>query len=561
MRRAFSYLRFSKREQIDGRSLKRQMQLTEAYCKRHGLTLDKRTFTDMGVSAFTGGNALAGELADFIELVADGRIPAGSVLIVENSDRLSRLAPDKASAIICDLVRAGVDIHTTSPEATYTADNISKVSTWLPLQVSCALAHEESVKKSERLRDMWAAKRQALADGEKIGKRVPSWLELADDRKAFVVLGDKAQMVRDAFGWALAGLGVKRVCEKLQERHPGGLAGAGWQPGGLRAILRNRAVIGEYQPHVGLAAKKGVKKTRKPVGDPVRGYYPAIIDEATFYQVQLGMDARRLKRSGGHDLGTPNLFRGYTYNAHDGHTLCIAGDRRCRYLVSSGASRKLPGCRRHPVSYVPFEQAVLRLLSELKVSDVTGPKNGAQREAEAASAALTAVNHKIGQLQAKAREAADPSLYFDILDQLGQDRKAAIARLEQAKAKAAYEAADGFGECQTLIGLLRDAPDDERENLRRKTRAALVRLIDRVMVLPVRRHNRLLLVAAQVFFRDRGVRRDYLIVIRHRGDWSAASLPPAVTRGLELDLRRRDHARDLARALEAADLTDMTGNE
>src|SRR5262249_55604479 len=155
VRKAFSYLRFSKAEQADGRSLARQMEATERYCKAHGLALDKRSFVDMGLSGFNGSNAAAGELAVFIELVEDGRIPKGSVLICENTDRLSRLPPDKASAIICDLVRSGVDVVTTSPEAVYTEANISKVATWLPLQVSCALAHEESVKKSDRLNDVW----------------------------------------------------------------------------------------------------------------------------------------------------------------------------------------------------------------------------------------------------------------------------------------------------------------------------------------------------------------------------------------------------------------------
>jgi DNA invertase Pin-like site-specific DNA recombinase len=561
MRKAFSYLRFSKADQADGRSLGRQMEATERYCERRGLTLDKRTFVDMGLSGFTGSNALAGELGAFIELVEDGRVPKGSVLIIENTDRLSRLPPDKASEIICGIVRAGVDIHTTSPEATYTAANISKIGTWLPLQVSCSLAHEESVKKSDRLRDMWAAKRKALAEGVKLGNRVPSWLRLTDDRTAFVVLEDKAAMVRDAFAWALEGLGVTRLCERLQERHPAGLKGKAWRPGYVREILRSRTVIGEYQPHAGTAAKRGLKKTRRPVGDPVKDYYPAIVDEGVFYRVQVGLDARRNKESGGRDLGTPNLFNGLAHDARDGHRLIMNGNHGRRLLVSAGAVRKLPGCEYRAIPYAQFEAAVLSLLSELKVEDVAGPKNGAQKEAEAASAALTALNHKIGQLQAKAKDADDPSVYFGILDQLARDRKAAAARLEAANAKVVTEGADTLGECQGLIKLLADADDDEREDLRRRAKAALVRLVDRVQVLPVRRHRRLLLVAAQVFFRHDGRRRDFLITIAHGGSWSAASLPPRLTAGLELDLRRRDHARDLAQALEAADIAGLTGNE
>jgi hypothetical protein len=539
------------------------MQATEAYCKRHGLTLDKRTFRDLGLSGYTGGNAIAGELADFIDLVKSGRIPKGSVLIVENTDRLSRLPPDRASAIICDIVRAGVDIVTTSPEAVYTADNISKVATWLPLQVSCALAHEESVKKAERLADAWAAKRKVLAEGPKNdedarlarrSKRCPSWLRLTADRTGYVVLEDKARMVRDLFAWSLEGLGIIRICERLQERHPAGLKGKGWQPGYVRDLLRCRAVMGEYQPHTGSCAKKGVKKTRKPVGEPLPGYYPAVVSEETFLRVQAGLDVRRNRKFGGREKGTPNLFNGYAFDAHDGHRLVLGGNHGHPRLVSAGAIRKLAGCGFRTIPYAPFEAAVLSLLSELKVEDVTGPKNGAQKEMEAASGALTAVNHKIQQAQARVMDAADPSVFLDLLERLGGERKGAIKRLEAAKVKVAHEAADGFGECQTLIRLLADADAKGRDDLRRKVKAALVRLVESVYVLPVRPRRHTLLCAVQVVFRDRGRRRDYLVRIDRGGAWQAVSLKDSTPVPGDLDLRKAAHARRLAGALETVPL-------
>jgi DNA invertase Pin-like site-specific DNA recombinase len=558
MRRAFSYLRCSKPEQADGRSLARQTEAAEAYCGRHGLTLDKRTFHDMGVSGFNGSNARGGELGVFIELVADGRIPRGSVLIVENTDRLSRLPPDQASALICDLVRKGVDVVTLSPEAAYTAGNLTKLGTWLPLQVSCALAPEESVKKSDRLRDMWAARRQALAGDARRSRCCPSWLRVTGDGKGFAVREDKARMVRDLFAWAAEGLGLTRLCERLQKEHPAGLRGKGWCPSYLLNILRSRAVLGEFQPHTGTAAKKGgVKKTRRPVGDAIPSYYPAVIDEGTFYKVQVGLDARRNREYGGRDKGVPNLFVGYAYDAHDGQRLVLHGDHGRRLLVSAGAVRKLPGSGWRAIPYIAFEQALLSLLAELKVEDIVGPRNGFQREAEAASAALTAVNHKITTLQAKAKDAEDPSIYFGILDQLARDRKTAQAALEQAKQKVANEGGDTLGETQGLLRLLAEAGDKEREDLRRRMKAALVRLVESMRVLPVRRHRTLLVVAVQVFFRGRGRRRDYLVAINRGSEWSCRSLADAAPRQGDLDLRKPEHARRLAEALETIDLAAL----
>jgi DNA invertase Pin-like site-specific DNA recombinase len=554
MRRAFSYLRFSKVEQGEGDSLRRQVQATESYCKRHGLILDKRGFTDLGVSGFDGGNATGGELAEFLQLVKDGRIPKGSVLIVENTDRLSRLPPDQASALICSLVRGGVDVVTTSPEATYTAANISKTATWLPLQISCALAHEESAKKGERMKEAWQQKRAAIGKGIKMTARCPCWLRLSDDRTHYTVIEEKAAMVRRAFALALEGRGMRLIVGALNREYPEGLTGRGWHVSFLPTILRGRAALGEYQPKVGTCAKKGgIKETSRPTGDPVKGYFPAIVDEATFYQAQAGLDARR-KGGGGRATGTtPSLLTGVLKDAHDGHFLICHGAReKRRLLVSSGALRKLPGSVFQAVPCAEFEEATLRFLTELKVTDVVGPKNGAQADLEAASGRLTAVNHRIQQTQGRVATADDPAVFLDLLDQLGKDRKAVIAELEKAKQKVADEAGDTFGECCSLINLLGEAEGDEREDLRRRTKAALRRLVKAAYVLPVRRSKFCLIVAAQLWFDDRR-HRDLLVTIGRRGRWWGSTLPPELARG-DLDLRRADHVADLEQTLERLDL-------
>jgi DNA invertase Pin-like site-specific DNA recombinase len=149
---------------MDGRSLKRQEEAAKAYCERHGLTLDERTFTDLGVSGYHGADAKGGQLGSFLAMVKEGRIPKKSVLIVENIDRLSRLPPHEANEIVTAIVKAGVDIATTSPEHLYTANNIHQFDVWLPLQMAQCLAAEESRKKSDRCTDAWAALRASVGE-------------------------------------------------------------------------------------------------------------------------------------------------------------------------------------------------------------------------------------------------------------------------------------------------------------------------------------------------------------------------------------------------------------
>jgi DNA invertase Pin-like site-specific DNA recombinase len=126
-RRAFSYARFSSRKQSEGFSLIRQLEAAKAYCERNNLDLDEQTFCDEAMSGFHGANAVAGELGRFLALVKDGHIPKNSVLIIENLDRLSRLPPDQATKIVMDLVNAGIEVVTLSPEQRYTKENIHSV--------------------------------------------------------------------------------------------------------------------------------------------------------------------------------------------------------------------------------------------------------------------------------------------------------------------------------------------------------------------------------------------------------------------------------------------------
>jgi len=95
---AYSYIRFSSPEQAKGDSFRRQLSRTVEYCEKHDLILSETRFQDLGVSGWTGKNIERGALGDFLIAVKAGKIPTGSVLIVENFDRFSRLKPRVAYA-------------------------------------------------------------------------------------------------------------------------------------------------------------------------------------------------------------------------------------------------------------------------------------------------------------------------------------------------------------------------------------------------------------------------------------------------------------------------------
>ncbi len=155
-----SYIRFSRGEQAKGNSLKRQIRIGEELANEHGLKISTN-LRDLGVSAFRGRHAREGKFADFLQLIREGEIPAGSALIVESLDRLSRQnlldAQDQWNAI----VRAGVRIIT--KEFVFQKSDKPEVmlqNMMLALMIM-ARAFDESKRKSDRSSDNWRQKQQS----------------------------------------------------------------------------------------------------------------------------------------------------------------------------------------------------------------------------------------------------------------------------------------------------------------------------------------------------------------------------------------------------------------
>jgi len=90
----YSYIRFSTIEQAKGQSLNRQLSFAKEVAKEKGLELDDSlSMRDMGLSAFHKTNITRGALGIFLAAVEQGKVPAGSILVLESLDRIFRAAP------------------------------------------------------------------------------------------------------------------------------------------------------------------------------------------------------------------------------------------------------------------------------------------------------------------------------------------------------------------------------------------------------------------------------------------------------------------------------------
>jgi DNA invertase Pin-like site-specific DNA recombinase len=299
MVRVYSYMRFSDPRQSDGSSAARQLEYAERWAAGRGLVLDASlSMRDEGLSAFHQRHVSVGALGVFLRAVEAGRIDAGSVLIVEGLDRLSRAEPIQAQAQLAQIVNAGITVVTACDGREYNRERLKAQPMDLVYSLLVMIrAHEESDTKSKRVRAAIRRQCEGWIAGSWRGiirnGKDPHWLRWSGAE--WEVIESRAESVRYAVRRYLEGVGGVQIVREMHER---GLAYT--DSGGLGAkhlykVFKNRNLIGDRDLLVG--------------GESFRlmGYYPALISEADF--AALGVAASR--RQGRRGVGViPSILTG-----------------------------------------------------------------------------------------------------------------------------------------------------------------------------------------------------------------------------------------------------------
>lgn len=300
---AYSYIRFSTKKQAQGDSLRRQTEQARDYARKHGLTLDENlSYQDLGISAFDGSNAERGQFAAFMQAVRDGKVPAGSYLLVEQFDRLSRVPPLDALMQLQSLVSAGITVVTLDDEQIYNQETTRDPAALFLSIATMYRAYNESASKSTRLLSVWQAKRDRKE--AVLTKECPRWLRAKEDRSGFELIPEKSESVRRVFELTIAGYGNVALARRANaERwtHPGDAKE--WNQTIITKIISNRATIGEYQPKI---YRKG---KRIPQGEPWKDYFPRVVSDEIFTLANAAK-AQRAKVPGRRDKHYKNLFQG-----------------------------------------------------------------------------------------------------------------------------------------------------------------------------------------------------------------------------------------------------------
>jgi Recombinase len=187
----------------------------------------------------------------------------------------------------------------------------------------------------------------------------PSWLDLSEDRRSFVFVPEKAQIVREIFALSIGGLGSYAIADRLNRKGvpPFGQSPT-WDHTTIDGMLRSRATIGEYQPKSWSGgSKKGV-----PVGAPISNYYPAVIDEATFQAAQVSRQRNLVTGRGRKGNNVANIFTGLTTCAYCRGPVKFHSNGDSKSLICAQVIENT-GCIRAAWSYRNFESSVLSFLA------------------------------------------------------------------------------------------------------------------------------------------------------------------------------------------------------
>lgn len=376
----YKYIRFSSIQQARGLSFARQNERLEKYAKDNGFEVnDSLDLRDFAKSGFHGINKEIDQgLGRFIAAIDKGLIPTDGTayLAVEQFDRISREDIDKAQDLFKSILRKNVNVITLMDGRIYTKKSLSNFMEVLYSFFLMEQAHQESLKKSDRIKGAYTNKikllhervkdqKEALTAWKKnksvekpvfeplineiqFSSQVPEWIdqriEIINGRKfrKFVVNEEKAKIIRYALSLLNDDNGYMNVSQQLNKeqipridfvtRRQRSTRKDIWTNSAVNNFVNSDSIFGELAiydnvfvdkefEYEGIATSKKVMKRTHVVNIP--NYYPQVVDK----KLIMGLRARAQSKKKGRVAGrttNDNLFQNlfflrqmWRFNAHE----------------------------------------------------------------------------------------------------------------------------------------------------------------------------------------------------------------------------------------------------
>ncbi|MCK4205980.1 recombinase family protein [Brucella pituitosa] len=476
---AYSYVRMSTDMQLKGNSLERQKEKSKEYALRNDLHLVEN-FEDIGVSAFKGRNVKDGMLGEFISLIENKTVPAGSYLLIESLDRLSRENILESIPLFIKILKSGIKIVTLIDEHVYGAENADFKDLLYPMVV-LSRAHEESVAKSFRVGKAWANKRKNIHQ-RKLTKVCPAWLKLNTDANSFEVIPGRDDIVKRIFDLADSGYGSYSIGRILNNEAvpPFSEESKGWHASYISRILNNRSVLGEFQPH------KLVNGTAEPDGDIVPNYFPQLIAEEQFLRIKHARRKRQIEGAGRKGPVYRNLFSRIAKCAYCASPMRFVDKgpppKGGQFLRCTNADRHF-GCSASHWRYDHFENVFLYFVHELDLIE-TLKRADEQSERYTLEQKLVSINENMRGKKELLNTTFDmlqtSNASRDFIQSKIEEISSGILELENQKgaveAKLKKDAALAPVDDQQIKSLIKELQDADDGDLERKRRVVANRL-------------------------------------------------------------------------------------
>lgn len=488
------YGRFSSKPQEEGDSTRRQKVSHDSFAAAHSLTPWPQRFFDRGKSGWTGAHR-KGDFGRLLNMAESGAFPEGSVIVIEDMRRFSREPLEAVletwRALIHD---CGLRIGVCSHNRIY--DRRSSQLDRMASIMESILAHQESQDKSDKVKAAYRTRRENAANGQQVEHRGPAWCDWDDQAKKWVENAG-AQSIRFMFEMAEF-CGQRKTLDLLQRQCPPMKGTKSWNLAYVAKVLNDRAVLGEHQHTT--TDERGV---RGPIGKPVKGYYPVVIDEAQWDRVHAAKKSR--ERSRGPSGKFVNIFTGLLFSSHDKCPMhvqkTVTNGKIQRRLVSYNHTRKIAGSNPVSVQLDVFEDALTKHLHEVEIPANNGAENSVKRLHDAEKE-LDGVNIRLAEIEVEFTDTSADRTPTAILKSSLQTLTDRQRRLKEEIAQLRSRiTVNPFRESKTLIESMRDCPEGERHELRHRLRSILSQAIDSIWIMPEKHFGRVYFLV-QVFFRD-----------------------------------------------------------
>jgi DNA invertase Pin-like site-specific DNA recombinase len=386
--------------------------------------LSEERFLDEGRSAYSGEHVGdKGQLRRFIDLVKAGNIARGSYLVVESLDRLGRQDVWSAFALLNDLMSMGIKIVTLVDGRILAKGEISDGDIFMSLG-AILRAHDESLHKSKRALDVWHNKKLVNARKTKapVGKQVAKWLALVDEK--YVLREDRAAVIRRIFEWCILGRGAVWISKKLNhEGIPAFRSGGTWSTASVLQLLKNRRVLGEWEPADG----KG----------KIEGYFPTVIDNDTWNRAQLAMNLRRRTITTKQTYNF-QVWQGIAKCGSCGATMHLSNKDQYRYLACSNRRKGL--CIAKPIRYDEAERVFRELMAQVgSISMVQTNSASVMAQLDTMKAEKLAAQQQLDRYEEAVRSELASNMVFRLIQETEQKIEELRAKQEELELLLARE--------------------------------------------------------------------------------------------------------------------------